>query len=91
MHNKIDINFECHPNPFNSITSVNVQLPTAGFVKMSVFDLLGRTVLTYNTGFLETGVHRLSIDGSNLANGIYYLRISIPGKFEETRKIVLLR
>jgi len=42
-------------------------------------------------GRLTAGQHTLTFDGSNLASGIYFINASVPGKLNETQKVVLMK
>jgi aminopeptidase N len=64
-----------HPNPFNSLATVNYSLPQPSRVLLRVFDLLGRDVCNTDYGILSTGVHSLAFDGSRLPSGIYLLTL----------------
>jgi hypothetical protein len=79
-----------YPNPFNPITNINVQLSKTGFVKLVVFDVLGREVKTLVNEELNAGSYRVDFDGSRLSSGIYFYRLETSG-FTETRKMILIK
>ncbi len=84
------------PNPFNSSTTIEFEITAAGFVSLSVYDVLGRKVSTLVEGALEPGVHRRTFDGNALASGIYFYRLEAVergrGLHErQTRKLLLIR
>ncbi|MBL7933976.1 MAG: T9SS type A sorting domain-containing protein [Bacteroidia bacterium] len=58
-----------YPNPTNS--EVNVELNNASVKSIQVLDLTGRVISTVNSDSQVTKVNM-----SNLANGVYYVRIS---------------
>jgi photosystem II stability/assembly factor-like uncharacterized protein len=79
-----------YPNPFNPTTTVEFDLPRTSRVSIMVYDLLGREVARLVDGMKESGRHRLTFNGKDLATGVYLLRMQADS-YVETRKIVLLR
>ncbi|MBS1262265.1 MAG: hypothetical protein MAG453_01608 [Calditrichaeota bacterium] len=85
------------PNPFNAATTVTVALPRgAASLRVVVYDVTGREVATLHDGPVAGGAgssrtHRFTFDGSTLASGLYFLRATVPGQLEETRKMMLVR
>lgn len=63
------------PNPFTSSTVISFRLPSAGYVRLIVYDLLGRPVKTLVDGFQPAGPHEVVFDGSFLSNGPYAYRL----------------
>jgi hypothetical protein len=78
------------PNPFNPLTEIRFTLPFAARTELTVFDLLGRTVATLIDDELTAGEHRVNLDASELASGIYFYRLRAQN-FSATRKLVLLK
>lgn len=78
------------PNPFNPSTEISYQLPANTYVKMKVYDVLGREVATLVDGAQAAGSHRAKFNAGNLAGGVYFYRLQY-GNRAETRKLVLLR
>ena len=65
------------PNPFADATELTVQTPTAGPVRVAVYDLLGREVWYAEPSFAAGGPHRLRIEAGYLAgSGIYLYRLT---------------
>ena len=79
-----------YPNPFNPSTTIEFTLPKSEFVKVKVYDILGREVSTLVSMKLNQGKHTYTFDGKNLASGIYYYRIE-AGNFIQTRKMIYLK
>jgi len=84
-----------YPNPFNAATNISFSLPEAGQVKLQVYDLLGRSVVTLHEGFLQAGSHTIVWDGRSaagldLASGVYFYRLQ-AGDFDKTKKMLLVK
>jgi len=80
-----------YPNPFNPTTIINFGLPKAGFVKLVVYDILGRTVATLiNNESKEAGNYKADFDGTNLASGVYFYRIE-SSEFSSVKKMLLIK
>jgi hypothetical protein len=79
-----------YPNPFNPGTTVEFAVERSSFVDLSVYDLLGRKVLTLVKEMLNPGRHTVFLEGSTLAGGTYFLSLS-SGETVQTRKILLLK
>jgi M6 family metalloprotease-like protein len=90
-----------YPNPFNSSSRIEFGLPRPASVGLTVYDLLGREVVTLVEGTRESGMHVTRWDGRDakgmdLPGGVYFCRIRAKaltggGEWSETRKILLLR
>ncbi len=87
-----------YPNPFNASATVTVTLPTPGDLTVSLFNVLGQEVMTLAHGPYTAGTHTLTVDGSSLASGIYFVRAEIVDGTQAawntsvaTRKLVVLK
>lgn len=69
-----------YPNPFNPVTVIPFSLDRHGPVRLSVYDLLGRTVALLVDGSLEAGAHQVRFDASDLAGGMYLHRLESSGR-----------
>ena len=84
-----------YPNPFNSTTKIDYQLPKKTNVQLVIFDILGRTVITLVDDILQPGYKTITwngIDafGNNVSAGMYFYMIQ-TGKNREVKKMVLLK
>ncbi len=77
------------PNPFEHSTTLTYHLPEPTYVRIDVFDLLGRQVATPTNGFASAGRHEAHFDATNLPPGIYLMRLSTDD-FVHTQRIVRL-
>ncbi|MCB2212914.1 T9SS type A sorting domain-containing protein [bacterium] len=79
------------PNPFNPTTTISLALPETSTLEVTVINVMGQQVATIADGTFSAGNHRLTIDGSSLASGVYFVHANVPGKLNEMRKIVLMK
>jgi hypothetical protein len=68
-----------YPNPFNSATQIQFDLPKSGHVNLAIYDILGRAVATLADGDFASGRHAVRWDGTNgrgqsVASGRYYIQ-----------------
>ncbi len=85
----------CHPNPFNPSTTVRFELPTAGRVRLAVYDVSGARVTALLNEHLEAGVHEVSWHGRDdagreMPSGVYHYRLQ-QGEARATGKMTLIR
>lgn len=84
-----------YPNPFNRQTTISYELSSFAEVTLTVFDQVGRHVVTLVRANQPAGMYRIDWDGRDdagrqMASGVYLYRLQ-AGAFEETRKMVLVR
>jgi len=78
------------PNPFNPVTNIEFRISNFEFVKLSIFDLLGRPVATLVNEEKATGTYTVSFDAANLPSGVYFYRLT-AGQFTATQHMLLLK
>ncbi|MCB0259861.1 MAG: T9SS type A sorting domain-containing protein [Calditrichaeota bacterium] len=87
-----------YPNPFNPATTIPLTIRSAGVhrVEIRVYNLLGQSVRTIFSGFLDSGSYRFQWDGHNndnhpAASGMYIYRLTVDGKPVSARRMLLLK
>ncbi len=83
------------PNPFNSSTNISFSLEKNRFVKIKIYNILGKEVTKIIRQIFNAGTHTVSWDGTNyngesLPSGIYFYRLEAEDYFE-TKKMIILR
>lgn len=78
------------PNPFNPYTNINFSIPKKSFVKIAVYDMLGREVAKLVNEELSGGVYQLDFDASKLASGVYFYRIE-AGEYSDVKKMMIVK
>lgn len=68
-----------YPNPFNATTNIPYSLPQDSYVRLEVFDTMGKLVQTVVDGNQERGRYVQPVNASELSSGIYIYRILVNG------------
>ncbi|MCD4680062.1 MAG: lamin tail domain-containing protein, partial [Bacteroidales bacterium] len=68
-----------YPNPFSNTTEIEIILPEAGHVSIDIFDTPGKLIMSVLNGQMEKGFHKISVDGTDLAEGMYVYKIVFNG------------
>jgi hypothetical protein len=79
-----------YPNPFNASTTIEYGLPTAGRVRIDIYDLLGRRIEMLVDEEVQGGRHQVVWDASDYSSGVYFYRIK-AGDYTEAKKMILLK
>ncbi len=82
------INFELYPNPTNNNTMVTFKLDKDQNVSVDVYNMLGEKVYTANQGLMSSGEHMITINGSTLQSGVYFVRFTTDNS-SSTQKLVI--
>lgn len=65
------------PNPFNSQTVIRFTAPRNAYIKISVYDMLGKEVAIPVNGQTPAGYHEVNVSALNLSSGIYFYRMQV--------------
>ena len=85
-----NISLTTHPNPFNPVCNINVDLEQDSFVKIMVNDLSGLEVELLNNQVIEKGSHQLSWKADSHASGIYFITVE-QGSYIQSKKVTFLK
>ena len=72
------------------MTNVKFQMPNAAFVKLTVFDVLGREVSILVNEQLHAGVYEVNWDAGNHPSGVYFYRMETSA-YTETKKMLMVK
>ena len=86
---------ENYPNPFNPTTSLRFDLPEVTDATITIFNMLGQKVKTFNMNDTPAGYHSIKWDATNdygdpVGAGVYLYQLQTKD-FVKTRKMVLLK
>lgn len=84
-----------YPNPFNPSTTIEYDLPRDEWVKVDIYDILGRKVATLVNALQAPGSYSVQWNGRNnegaeSASGVY-LCLFQAGNYRAVKKMMLLR
>lgn len=79
-----------HPNPFNPVTVIDFSLPKESFVKLIIYDMLGREVVTLVNELLKPGNYNAEWNAVKFPSGIYFYTLNAE-KYFETKKMILIK
>jgi len=79
-----------YPNPFNPVTTIPFELDADTHVRLTIVDLLGRTIDTLVDRRISAGAHHVTWDAAGRATGTYLIRLESDGG-TQTRTVVLLK
>ncbi len=84
-----------YPNPFNPVTNISFNLPSATQTDLSIYNIKGQLIKTLQHGVLPQGTHNITWDGKNAdkqpcASGVYFYKLKTGNK-TITRKMLLLK
>jgi len=84
------------PNPFNPETAIRYDVPLAGKVTLKIYNLAGQLVRVLVDARQTPGRHTVMWDGRDaegheVASGAYFYRMTVPGLFKQTHRMMLIR
>jgi hypothetical protein len=86
------------PDPFNPMTSIRYALPERSYVKLTIFNMLGESLLVLVSGEKDAGVYDVTFDASDFTSGAYMFRLDahpLVGNqtkdFVNTKKMFIVR
>ena len=79
-----------YPNPFNPTTNIRFGIPESGFVKLSVYNIVGEEVAVLLNGNIDSGIHNVTFDARDLPSGAYFYKLHSE-KSIEVKKMLLTK
>jgi carboxypeptidase T len=80
--------YQNYPNPFNPVTKINFDLPQNSYVKLSLFDILGREVSVLVNENLSAGKYEYELNAANLSSGAYFYKLE-TSKFTDVKRMII--
>ncbi|MBN2789359.1 MAG: T9SS type A sorting domain-containing protein [Candidatus Delongbacteria bacterium] len=82
--------YQNYPNPFNPVTQIKFALPTAGSIKLNVYNINGQLVSELVNGSKEAGIYTINFNANNYNSGIYFYTLEANG-MSITKKMILTK
>ena len=84
-----------YPNPFNPVTQIEYGIPKESHVRLSIFDILGKEVVTLVNGLEKSGYRSVRWNGMDkkvkvVGAGMYFYVIQAEN-FKKVKKMVRLK
>ncbi|MBT6942607.1 MAG: T9SS type A sorting domain-containing protein [Candidatus Marinimicrobia bacterium] len=86
---------ENYPNPFNPTTTLRFDLPEVSDITLTIYNMLGQRVKTFNMNDTPAGFHSIKWNATNdygdpVGAGVYLYQLR-ANQYVKTRKMVLLK
>jgi hypothetical protein len=79
-----------YPNPFNPSTNIRYEISKNSFIKLTVFDALGREIETLVNEKQSPGTYEEIFNATQYPSGVYFYRLT-TNKFSDTKKMILMK
>ena len=88
--------YPSYPNPFNSSTVISYDLSERGHVRLTIYDTVGKELVTLVDDMQSSGFHRIvwhgrDRNGDDMPSGMYFYHIQLKDVFQKTGKMILIR
>jgi hypothetical protein len=80
-----------YPNPFNPKTNIKYQISKSKYVKLIVYDILGREIIILVNQKQRAGIYETDFSGNNLSSGIYFYSLYTDKNLIDTKKMILIK
>lgn len=79
------------PNPATNETSIAYQLKINCKVELSLIDTSGKTLQILVNEDQQEGLHKVTLNTEELENGLYFYRLKVDQKQQNTKKMLILK
>jgi hypothetical protein len=91
-----DLLHQNYPNPFGSETKINFTLSATSDVEISIMNIMGQKIKTYNSTGQPSGGHSINwdgkiSDGNDAGPGIYFCSLKINGKVISSNRMLKIK
>ncbi len=87
----IEYSLQSYPNPFNSRTRIQLELPESGFTELAIYGVTGELKEVLHRGELEQGRHYIDLNASSYTSGIYFAVLKTSSGVKKTAKLLLVK
>jgi hypothetical protein len=79
-----------YPNPFNPSTTIAYDIPSASFVSLKVYTILGQEVMTLVESQHQPGRYTITFSANGLSSGMYIYKLT-AGQFQSVKRMLLMK
>jgi hypothetical protein len=79
-----------YPNPFNPSTTVSLNVPSADFVSVKVYNLVGQVVGVLAEGMMDANTYTFTWNATDMSSGVYMIRAESGSKVD-IQKVLLVK
>lgn len=79
-----------YPNPFNPTTKIKFALPQSSFIRLAIYDALGKEIETLVSKQLSSGSYEADWNASKQTSGVYFYTLT-TNEFTDTKKMLLVK
>jgi hypothetical protein len=79
-----------YPNPFNPVTRISYSIADDRFVRLKIFDILGKEIRTPVSKKQKAGDYEIIFNAGDLPSGVYFYTMTAD-IFCETKKMLFLK
>lgn len=82
--------YQNYPNPFNPETKIKFSVPSEGFVKLRIYNLIGEEVAVLLNQQIRAGAYEVNWNAANYPSGIYFYKLD-NGQNISVKKMILMK
>jgi len=86
--------YQNYPNPFNPSTKINFDIAKSSFVKLVVYDALGRVAAELVNEQLNSGSYSYEWNAEQYPSGVYFYKLNVTANnsvYTDTKKMLLIK
>jgi len=83
-----------YPNPFSDVCELDIVLPESGHISLDIYNTSGKKIMTVLNEGMKQGVHKITFDGSVLAEGMYVYKLNFNGPGSQksaSKRMIIVR
>ena len=92
-NNTIKFDITVKPNPINSTSIIEYNLPGFGMLNMNIVDISGRIIANLFTGYQQKGKYNINLNNAfknkNASSSLYFLQFDFNGK-KQVEKLITI-
>ncbi len=83
--------YQNYPNPFNNSTIISYSVPVRSNIELKIFNALGQSVRSLESGVQQPGLHTISMTTEDLPSGVYFYSLKVNNTLFATKKLILIK